>query len=73
MPSFRNDPLVWNFTNTIWHDPILHEFGMYKYRWVDHILRFYTVKSMGGVRAFILGRPIIGKEKSISILTIGGP
>ena len=43
MPSFRDDPLVWNFTNTIWHDPILHEFGIYKYRWGDSTLRFYAV------------------------------
>ena len=43
MPSFRDDPLVWNFSNIVWHDPILNEFGLYKYRWGDHILRFYTV------------------------------
>ena len=43
VPSFRDDPQVWNFIESVWDDSILKVHGIFRYRWGDNLIRYYTI------------------------------
>ena len=44
VPSFRDHPIVWKFTETLWRDPLFNKFSTYRYNWGDATLRYNTIQ-----------------------------